>query len=77
MCRLRACDDTLRERIIRRGREYDDAQVDKLARRARELSVLLEGDGVAVLVIDTDELDVPAVARTILERLGWTHDALG
>lgn len=71
VCRLRAADDTVRERIVRRGREFDEAQVEKLARRARELSAALEHDGVADLVIDTDQLDVPAVAQLILSHLAW------
>ena len=70
VCRLSASADALHARIRGRGRERGDG-IDKLSRRAVELSGLLERDGVADLVVDTSDRDVPEVARTVLAHLGW------
>jgi broad-specificity NMP kinase len=71
VCRLRAADDALHARIKHRGRERGDG-VQKLSTRAVELSIQLERDDVADLVVDTTDRDVPGVARLILDQAGWT-----
>lgn len=73
LCRLRAGHEELRARILRRGRERG-ADVDRLHRRAVYLDGALEQSDEATLIIDTDEQEVPEVARRVLAAAGgWPH----
>jgi broad-specificity NMP kinase len=70
LCTLRAADTELRDRIVRRGRERSADGIDKLAARAVELSRRFEVDDVADFFVDTEDRDVPQVARIVLARAG-------
>lgn len=70
VCQLRAHPERLRSRMAARGRETGDG-VDALWRRATQLSHALDRVGVADFTVDTDSLDVPAVARLVLTGADW------
>lgn len=67
LCQLRAGRQELAGRIVRRGRERG-ADLDKLTRRAAQLSVQLERDDVADFCVDTDGRDVAKVAREAVKE---------
>jgi len=65
LCRLTASAETLARRIRGRGRDAGD-DLDKLVRRAGELSVQLAGHDVSDLVLDTDRAAADEVADALL-----------
>lgn len=65
LCRLSAREDVLRNRIVGRGREHGDG-VEKLGRRAVQLSHQLERDDGADFGVDTDGRDISEVGRLVL-----------
>lgn len=77
LCRLYAGRQELADRIVRRGRERG-ADLDKLTRRAAQLSAQLERDDIADFRVDTDGRGVPEVAREVVkEWLRLTGDVDG
>ena len=85
LCRLRARPQTLASRILRRG-QIDglgtDGAVSGLStegltyqsERAAALGARLDADDIADFAVDTDDLSVPTIARTVLERAeGWPN----
>ncbi len=69
LCTLRAEDADLRQRIIHRGREKAD-RIDKLAARAAELSHHFDTHDLGGISIQTDNRDIPTVARSVLNQAG-------
>jgi len=65
LCRLEASEKTLVERIHRRGRDAG-GDLDKLIRRASELSALLSEQDVSDLVLETDGRAADEVAEVLL-----------
>lgn len=65
LCRLEASDGTLAERLRGRGRDFG-GDLDKLARRAAELSVQLAEDHVSDLVVDTNRKAPDELAEVLL-----------
>ncbi|MFD2082579.1 AAA domain-containing protein [Actinopolymorpha cephalotaxi] len=70
LCRLHTGQEELAARIVGRGRERG-ADLDKLTRRAAELSAQFERDDVADFRVDTDGRDVAEVARAVLAAADW------
>ncbi|MET9018386.1 hypothetical protein ABZV93_00235 [Actinopolymorpha sp. NPDC004070] len=68
--RLRAGQQELTARIVRRGREHG-ADLDKLTRRAVQLSAQFERDDIADFCVDTDGRDVADVARMVQAAPQW------
>ena len=64
LCRLRARADTLRSRILRRGRQTHRAE--EVVRQAP----LLDRDDFGDLTVDTDDLPVAEVARRVRQAAG-------
>jgi hypothetical protein len=89
LCRLRAGPETLRSRIMRRGRiegaDSDGAvsgltmdRLSEYADQAARFAAKLDADDFADFTVDTDGRTVPEIARLILEQLpGWPALALG
>ncbi len=67
--RLRARDGELERRILTRGRERGSG-IGKLTARAFQLSRELDASDVSNFVVDTDGLNVAAVASAVLSRAG-------
>lgn len=77
LCRLTAGGDELRSRIVRRGRERADG-IEKLHRRAIQLSRELEQHDCADFWISTDDRSIPDVAEFVRAGAGgWPRQLSG
>lgn len=68
LVRLRATPETLRARVRRRGPWRD---MEWHLARSVELAAQMDAQPFEDLLIETDERDVLAVAREVLQRAGW------
>jgi adenylylsulfate kinase len=68
VCRLRASAATVEERLRRRE---VGSSAESLVARGRQLAQRDHDDGVANMVVDTEGIALPDLARSILEKVGW------
>lgn len=68
VCRLRASQSTLEARL--RARDHPDWW-SFTHRRTGELVALMDDVALGDVVIETDELSIDEVARTVIERTAW------
>ena len=68
LVRLRAAPETLQARVRRRGPWRD---MEWHLKRSVELGAQLDAQPFEDVLIETDDRDVTAVARDVLQRVGW------
>jgi adenylylsulfate kinase len=68
ICRLTARTETLRTRL--RVRESGSSQT-KLIKRAEYLAAWFDDNGIADLVLATDDVPLPDLALSVLTTIGW------
>jgi len=72
--RLRATLETLESRVQQREQGFGR---ERHLRRAAELTVRMDGDGVEDILVDTDRRTIPAIAHEIAKRSDWLAPVYG